>query len=136
RGHRVADDTAERPAFLHAVLSVQHADLFERPEGERTLHMAMTFSSEAWYVMVLYTLLALYGETGMSPTVETDAHMIHMAREQGKGADDLRLYLQSGASQPSLTFASEAWYVMVVHTLFGLYSETGLPPTVETGAHM
>jgi hypothetical protein len=98
--------------------------------------MAMTFGSEAWYVMVLYTLLALYGETGMSPTVETDAHMIHMAREQGQGADDLRAYLQSGAPQPPMTFGSEAWYVMVVHTVFALYSETGMPPTVETGAHM
>jgi hypothetical protein len=99
----------------------------------------MTFGSEAWYVMVLYTLLALYGETGTPPTVETDAHMVHMAREQGKGAEDLRAYLQSGAPlapQPPVTFGSEAWYVMVVNTVFALYSETGMPPTIETGGHM
>jgi hypothetical protein len=99
----------------------------------------MTLGSEAWYVMVLYTLLALYGETGMPQTVETDAHMLHMAREQGKSAEDLRTYLQSGAPpapQPPVTFGSEAWYVMVVNTVFALYSETRTPPTFDSGAHM
>src|SRR5438093_164416 len=98
--------------------------------------MAMIFGSEAWYVMVLYTLLAVYGETGMSPTIETTAHMLHMAREQGQAAEALRAYLQSGAPQPPMTFASEAWYVMVLHTLRSLYAEIGVPPTVETRAHM
>jgi hypothetical protein len=99
----------------------------------------MTFGSETWYVMVLYTLLALHGEVGTPPRVETGAHMLYMAREQGKTAEDLRAYLQGApppAALPPMTFGSEAWYVMVLHTLFALYNEVQMPAAVETASHM
>jgi hypothetical protein len=99
----------------------------------------MTLGSEAWYVMVLYTLLAIYNGTGIPPTVETSAHMLHMAREQGKNAEELHAYLVQGGAPPDpqpVAFASEAWYSMVLHTMLAIYNDLGMPPTVETSAHM
>jgi hypothetical protein len=60
----------------------------------------MTFGSESWYVMVLHTLFALHNEVQMPPAVETTSHMLHMAREQGRTAEDLRAYLQSVKPPP------------------------------------
>jgi hypothetical protein len=79
-----------------ALTFVHQRILGPRHTAEReTVDMTATIGTEEWYGMVVQTVFALYNELEMAPDAATAAHMLYLAREEGKTAEDLREYLKT-----------------------------------------
>jgi hypothetical protein len=69
-------------------------------EEEPLRSASSSFGSEAWYSMVWQTVHALHQEQGVTPSTETGARMLFMAREEARDAEALRTYLKNVRTSP------------------------------------